>query len=147
AVNFYIEGGRMVRGDSRIAAALQSQAVGGWGPFLQAGRMIADGVRYSRSIDNYVHSHSDKEAVKTVAKMAIVQTILDAEKSCHISVDTQAHPLRFRDEPRAHKSWLSDFFTVLQDGVIEAKNLDKIFDNLTIVNFNYDRCVEHYLFH
>jgi hypothetical protein len=109
--------------------------------------MIAGGIKYTRSIDNYVHSHSDKEPVKTVAKMAIVQTILDAEKRCHISIDPQKHPPRFKDETAAHVSWLSDFFTVLQDGIVEARNLDKIFDNLTIINFNYDRCVEHYLFH
>lgn len=109
--------------------------------------MIAEGIKYSRSIDNYVHSHSDKEAVKTVAKIAIVQTILDAERACHISIDPQVHPPRFKDERRAHKSWLSDFFTVLQDGIVESKNLDEIFDNLTIINFNYDRCIEHYLFH
>lgn len=24
---------------------------------------------------------------------------------------------------------------------------NEIFDNLTIINFNYDRCIEHYLFH
>jgi hypothetical protein len=56
-------------------------------------------------------------------------------------------PPRFIDESKAHDSWLSDFFTTLQDGIIEAKNLDKIFSNLTIINFNYDRCLEHYLFH
>jgi hypothetical protein len=147
AVSFYFEGGEITRGDARIASALQRQSRGGWGQFLVAGRMIADGIRYSKSIDNYVHSHSDKEPVKTVAKMAIVQTILDAERSCHISIDPQVHPLRFRDEPRAHASWLSQFFTVLQEGIVEAKNLDEIFDNLTIINFNYDRCIEHYLFH
>jgi hypothetical protein len=149
AVNFYLEAGALTKGDARIASALQrlSQPQGGWGHFLIAGRMIADGIRYSRSIDNYVHSHSDKEAVKTVAKMAIVQTILDAEKECHIAIDSKVNPPRFKDEGEAHKSWLSDFFTVLQDGIVEAKNLDRIFDNLTIISFNYDRCVEHYLFH
>ena len=30
---------------------------------------------------------------------------------------------------------------------LRSKNLDEIFDNLTIINFNYDRCIEHYLFH
>jgi hypothetical protein len=31
--------------------------------------------------------------------------------------------------------------------VVEAKNLGDIFNNLTIINFNYDRCIEHFLFH
>lgn len=145
AVDFYIDGGEYKKGDRRIAEALQR--TGEWGSFLTAGRMIAGGIKYSRSIDNYVHAHSDKEAVKTVAKMAIVQTILDAEKDCHIGIAPDKHPPCFKDEGKTYKSWLSDFFSVLQDGVIEAKNLDKIFDNLTIINFNYDRCVEHFLFY
>jgi hypothetical protein len=145
SVDFYLEDGDYKKGDRRIAEELQR--LGDWGSFLSAGRMIAGGIRYSRSIDNYVHTHSDKAAVKTVAKIAIVQTILDAEKNCHIAIAPELHPPRFSDEVKAQKSWLSDFFTVLQDGVVEAKNIDDIFNNLTIINFNYDRCIEHFLFH
>jgi hypothetical protein len=145
SVDFQIEGGGYKRGDVRIATALQQ--MGEWEPFLTAGRMIASGIRYSRSIDNYVHTHSDKATVKTVAKLAIVQAILDAERNCHIAIEPEIHPPRFRDEVKAYSSWLSDFFGVLQDGVVEAKNLSDIFSNLTIINFNYDRCIEHFLFH
>jgi hypothetical protein len=147
AVDFRMEAGALSRGHVKIAEALQGIGKGGWGPLMIAGRMIAEGIQYTRSIDNYVHSHSDKSVVKTVAKIAIVKTILDAERACHIATIDRSHPNRFRDEEKAHKSWLSDFFTVLQDGVVETLNLENIFDNLTIINFNYDRCVEHYLFH
>jgi hypothetical protein len=150
AVSFYYEKGHLVKGNLEMAQALQrisQNKKGNWDAFLVAGRMIAGGIKYTRSIDNYVHSHSDKEAVKTVAKVAIVQMILEAERECAISIDPQQFPPRFREEAAAHESWLSDFFTMLQGGVIEAKNLNKIFGNLTIINFNYDRCIEHYLFH
>ncbi len=150
AVSFYYDKGLLANGNAHIAEALQriSQLKNvNWQAFLIAGRMIAGGIKYTRSIDNYVHTHSDKEAVKTVAKVAIVQTILEAERECAISIDPQQFPPRFRKEDEAYKSWLSDFFTMLQDGVIEAKNVDRIFSNLTIVNFNYDRCIEHYMFH
>jgi hypothetical protein len=150
AVSFYYEKGLLTKGNVHIADALQrisQRKVISWDAFLIAGRMIASGIQYTRSIDNFVHTHSDKEAVKTAAKVAIVQTILEAERECDISIDPQQFPPRFLKEEKARKSWLSDFFTMLQDGIIEAKNLDEIFSNLTIVNFNYDRCVEHYLFH
>jgi hypothetical protein len=147
AVDFNIRSGDVLKGDARIAQALQNQASGDWGQYVDAGKMIAQGIRYSRSIDNYVHAHSDKEAVKVLAKIAIVQTILDAEKGSDISIERKVHPPTFKNEPKAYGSWLTELFTVLRDGVIEAKNLDKIFDNLTIINFNYDRCIEHYLFH
>jgi hypothetical protein len=149
-VSFYFEQGILTKGNDYIASGLQRIAQHqkiNWEPFMLAGRMIAGGIKYTRSIDNYVHTHSDKEAVKTVAKVAIVQTILEAEGQCAIAIDPQQFPPQFREEDKAHKSWLSAFFTILQDGVIEAKNLDQIFSNLTIVNFNYDRCVEHYLYY
>jgi hypothetical protein len=149
-VHFYYEHGNLTKGNAHMAAALQRISQHGktnWEAFLIAGRMIAGGMKYTRSIDNYVHTHSDKEAVKTVAKVAIVQTILEAERQSAIAIDPQQFPPQFREEEKGHKSWLSDFFTMLQDGVIEAKNLNKIFSNLTIVNFNYDRCIDHYLFH
>jgi hypothetical protein len=37
-----------------------------------------------------------------------------------------------------------DFFGLLQEGIVESRNLETIFDNLAIINFNYDRCVEHF---
>jgi len=149
-VSFYYEQGNLTKGNGYIADGLQRMAQHqktSWESFLLAGRMIAGGIKYTRSIDNYVHAHSDKEAVKTVAKVAIVQTILEAESQSAIAINPQLFPPQFREEEKAHQSWLSTFFTMLQDGIIEAKNLDEIFSNLTIVNFNYDRCVEHYLFY
>jgi hypothetical protein len=38
-------------------------------------------------------------------------------------------------------------FKVLQDGIVESTSVDKIFNNLAIINFNYDRCVEHFMYH
>jgi len=44
-------------------------------------------------------------------------------------------------------SWLSDFFYLLLEGIIVDKNLSDIFNNLTIINFNYDRCIAQFLFY
>jgi hypothetical protein len=35
----------------------------------------------------------------------------------------------------------------LQERIVVNLNLEDIFKHLTIVNFNYDRCIEHFLFH
>jgi hypothetical protein len=35
----------------------------------------------------------------------------------------------------------------LQERIVVNENLGDIFKHLTIVNFNYNRCVEHFLFH
>ena len=43
-------------------------------------------------------------------------------------------------------SWLPDFFYILQDGIVASENIDSLFDNVSIINFNYDRCIEQFLF-
>jgi hypothetical protein len=150
AVNCYFDRGDQTKGKTEIWKAVNRIAQRtnvSSDLFLTAGRRIATGIKYARSIDNYVHTHSDSEEVKAVAKVAIVHTIIAAERQSAIWLDSGKMPFQFNDEVLAHKSWLSDFFMVLQDAVIAAKSLDRIFDNLTIINFNYDRCIDHYLYY
>jgi hypothetical protein len=42
-------------------------------------------------------------------------------------------------------SWLSSFMFILQDRVKKNENLDDMFAHISVVNFNYDRCLEHFL--
>ncbi len=35
---------------------------------------------------------------------------------------------------------------LLQDGIIAGENLADIFKNILIINFNYDRCIEQFLY-
>ena len=55
------------------------------------------------------------------------------------------HPFNFKDEGKVRRSWLAVLMNTLVQGVTVEGNLDKIFDKIAIVNFNYDRCVEQYL--
>jgi hypothetical protein len=61
--NFH-ESGNLHKGNSRIYGALRRiKKMGVWdgsGPdFVAAGRMISGGVRYTKSIDNYIHAHME----------------------------------------------------------------------------------------
>src|SRR5262249_35800950 len=40
---------------------------------IKAGRMIAGGIRHTRSIDNYVNAHQSDAAIQAVAKIAIAE--------------------------------------------------------------------------
>lgn len=44
--------------------------------FYSAGRQIARGIRYSRSIDEFINKHKDNKCVQYCAKIAIAQTML-----------------------------------------------------------------------
>jgi hypothetical protein len=110
-----------------------------------AGRSISTGARQMRSIDSYIHAHSHDEAIKICGKIAIVDTILRYEKRCAVFIDTTKHPLKFRDPQKAADSWLDEFMHLVTRGVVLEKNLDEIFDNVAVINFNYDRCFEQFV--
>jgi hypothetical protein len=113
--------------------------------YRSAGCTVSSGVPYTRSIDNYIHTHRDNQLIKTCAKLAIAHSILEAEHNSHVYVDPSRGTLKYRDEERAHKSWLHGLMQILQDGVIASENLEDYFKSLDVINFNYDRCFEHYV--
>jgi hypothetical protein len=149
-VDITFERGKKTGGDDITTEALRliAKAAGAdANSYYGAGRNIAKGVHYSRSIDSYIHRHSDNERVKVCGKVAIVQTILEYERKSALFVDTTTAKRVWKRETEVRSSWFSDLMYVLQDRVIRADNLDAIFNDLVIINFNYDRCVEHFLLH
>lgn len=110
-----------------------------------AGRNITQGLPYARSIDSYIHTHRDNEEIKTVGKVAIAKIILEKERQSKLFIDTTKGNAGFRDRDGVHRSWLNDFMYLLHEGVVASDKLDEIFGNIAIINFNYDRCVEHFL--
>jgi hypothetical protein len=115
--------------------------------YRQAGCSITEGISYSRSIDSYFSAHDDNHYVKTVGKLAIVQAILEAERASDLWVDPSRAHSKFRQYDKVISSWLNDFLFLLSSGVAKSKNLDRLFDQLVIVNFNYDRCIEQFLWY
>ncbi len=112
-----------------------------------AGCLIKEGVSYSRSIDSFLNTHKDNENLKLCAKLALVQTILEHEKNSSLYVDETKSSRQFRGDLQVRRSWFSDFMYLLQEGVVASENREDVFKNLTIINFNYDRCIEQFLFH
>ena len=106
---------------------------------------IRDGIFESRSIDAYLNTHKDNEAVKIAGKLAIVQSILEAERGCHLYRDNDNS--NWKHAGKVASSWFPDLFYIMQDGVGKADDIRKIFLNLAFITFNYDRCLEHYLYH
>jgi hypothetical protein len=66
---------------------------------------------------------------------------LEAEATSRIynaSNDKQDFPFDF------NKSWHTEFFKKLTEGVPKDE-IDSIFENVSVITFNYDRCIEHFL--
>jgi hypothetical protein len=141
------EGNRQTGGDPLIMEAIRKHAAANQqnaNLYRQAAFSVAGGIAYSRSIDSYLHAHKDNKPLQVCGKLAIAQTILEHEKRSALVVQ-KGH--EFRDATKVNGSWLRDFMYGLQERIVVNENLGDIFKHLTIVNFNYDRCVEHFLFH
>jgi hypothetical protein len=134
-------------GDAKLAASLNWIAKSkneNYNDCRTAGLAVAQGIGYTRSIDAYLNAHRDDEKIKVCGKLAIAQTIADYERKCALYIEGASG--EFTSRSKVEESWLSDFLFLLQDQIVKSENIDKIFENLCIINFNYDRCVEQFLF-
>jgi hypothetical protein len=117
-----------------------------WAKFLKSFVSFQSKTVESARTTVNIATHRDNERVKTCAKIAIVRSIVESEKKSKIFVDETKHPRQFRDRAGFMKSWLRDFIYILQEGIVAKETLKDIGKNITIINFNYDRCIEHCLF-
>lgn len=138
---------RQVQGDRLVVDALRSILkedgdVAKLNAHLQAGWQLAKSAKQALSIDNVIDVLEDP-CVELMGKLGIVRAILTAESRsqrfrCVDDVPDTMYLNNF-DE-----TWYSSFTKVLTENVKKSQ-IDRIFENLQIINFNYDRCIEHYL--
>lgn len=131
--------------DDLLVGAIQAEGAKRSRDDLEAvASSMADGIRNALSIDRYLHFHKEDEAIVAIGKLAISWAIIHAERKCLLGrnkVDLSAIQAAKGDEPH----WLRQLFNILQDDV-QRSDIADIFKNLTIITFNYDRLIEHYLF-
>jgi len=94
------------------------------------------------SIDNYLHAHAADPFIVKMGKLGIMSSILQAEHHSTIYVDLyKGNQLNFSN---IHDSWHNTFAKMLTES-IQKTDIDHIFENVAVITFNYDRCIEHYL--
>ncbi len=101
------------------------------------------------SIDNLLDAYRDDKMSEICGKLGIVSSILEAERSSKIYYDPQhhynSHDKQKIDFDQLSETWFAGFIKILTENVAKSE-IDKIFDNVSILSFNYDRCIEHYLY-
>jgi len=95
------------------------------------------------SIDNFIDSHRADARIATCGKLAIARCILDAESESSLFVNRGERYPKI-DFSRVEPTWFNTFFQLLTENCQET-DLDERLDQVAIVTFNYDRCIEHYL--
>ena len=106
----------------------------------QAGFELASTISTFPSIDEALHWWKARQEIVELGKIAIAYYILDAERR---SILARKHGVI--NLATASGTWLSSFVSMALSA-LERDEADKAFEQVTIINFNYDRTIEHYLY-
>lgn len=132
-------------GDEVIASAIREASIGNIGPFLNACIHIRDAMPLVSSIDNFIDMHSDDKRIVLCGKLAIVRTILQAETDSYLFINQSQNNQQLEFD-QFEKTWLNSFFHLLTQNC-KPTDLAKRLKSVVFINFNYDRCIEHYLYY
>jgi hypothetical protein len=98
------------------------------------------------SIDNFVDAHSTNQRIVICGKLGIAQAILEAERnSIFIHTDQGGQQHENFDHAKIAGTWYGRFFQLLAESV-RNEDVTTLFDKVSFISFNYDRCIEHYLY-
>jgi hypothetical protein len=139
-------GRRMVSGDELICnsfrVAVRSDPHQDINPFLHLCWHIRDAMPQAISIDNFIDTHSHDKRIELCGKLGIVRSILYAESNSHLYEKKQGvNLLNFN---QLDDTWYNSFWQLLTENC-KAADLERRFNKIALVIFNYDRCLEHYL--
>jgi hypothetical protein len=112
--------------------------------FQNAGWLIRDGVGLAASIDDFLDQHRTNEVANLYGKAAIVKSILEAERKSRLYFDRFGGSKTDLNVANLTNTWLVKFVHMLGRNV-PKENVREIFDPVSFIVFNYDRCVEFFL--
>lgn len=110
---------------------------------IKASIKISFAMPLALSIDNFIHVHNGNREVEFCGKLAIAHQILRAEAASQLrnsSVDRKAPDMAF-----VRDTWIVAFMKMLGEDCPIDRLHDRL-SNIKFVIFNYDRCIEHFLF-
>ncbi len=137
-------------GDQVVARAILEHCASSDGSrdihlFEAACHRIRDAMPLATSIDTFIESHNDDSTISFCGKLAIVRAIAEEEKSSRLYFDNQARN-NSTFFTKIDDSWFIRLFNALTVG-LNKSNIHNIFENVSFIVFNYDRCLEHFLLH
>ncbi|HLP48134.1 MAG TPA: hypothetical protein VK469_19480 [Candidatus Kapabacteria bacterium] len=107
--------------------------------------LIRDALPLAISIDNFIDAHRDDDKIALCGKLAIVQSILEAEKNSPLYFESSNKDSKI-PFLNLEKTWYNRFFQLLTESC-EKNDLQERFESVTLIIFNYDRCIEHFIYY
>jgi hypothetical protein len=108
--------------------------------YVTGGQKLSSSIGTFPSIDEALHWWSSHQEIVELGTLAIAHYILDAESRSSLAAKGGA--VNLKDSER---TWLATFMSMALSG-LKQDAVSHAFENTTIINFNYDRTVEHYLY-
>jgi hypothetical protein len=144
----YEHGIRQISGSKEIDAAfrlaVQEEGDRDINPFLYASWRIRDAMPQAISIDNFIDAHAGDKKLELAGKLGIAQAILRAEKSSPLFIDRTKATQKI-DFSKTESTWLGAFWQWLTENC-RAADFPQRLATVALVVFNYDRCVEQFIF-
>jgi hypothetical protein len=114
-------------------------------PYVNAAWRIRDATPLFISIDNFIDQHSGNKEIELCGKLAIARSILEAEMNSMMYYN-KMKGLEKIDFKSLENTWYASFMKLLTENC-RIGDIQKSLSSLTLIVFNYDRCIEHFLFH
>jgi hypothetical protein len=138
-----ISGDDLVCDALRVAAKSEQPSSSDINPYLHEAWHIRDAVPQAISIDNFLDAHQGNTRLERCGKLAIVRAILEGERGSLLYIDPHGRN-RHPDYAALGETWYSAFFQLLTENCHEEQIAERL-SMVTLVVFNYDRCVEQFL--
>lgn len=139
-------GRRLVSGDQHLWDSIwHTQSADQVNDLQKACWLIRDGVGLAYSIDSFLDAHRANTHAQLCGRLAIVKSILQAEAESSLAFDASRREDADLDFRANGDKWVAHLFRMLQEGV-DRSRADTLLANTSFVVFNYDRCIEHFLY-
>ena len=146
SLNLRFDHSRLISGDYEINNAIREFAkdqAAPFGEYIKACRHISEALLLTPSIDNFIDSHRDDDKISFCSKIAIAKTIIEAEASSKLFFD------RYKEDKidfdNLVGTWYLPFFQILMENC-DLEEFETRLKDLFFIVFNYDRCLEQFLF-
>jgi hypothetical protein len=144
------------KGDDMIRSALVNSVrqPNGFSDDKDVSKLFAAAINVSKamplaiSIDNYIEAHRGDREIELCGKMAIVRSILEAERnSALVAVYNEILSLANTEKKveALNNSWYPLLFRKITEGC-SIDELSERLDNISFIIFNYDRCFEYFMY-
>ena len=111
--------------------------------FDEATKLIHRAVGSAESIDNFMHLHKGNKEIQFCGKIGIAAAIIQAEAKSKIKGQKVSHDWNFNN---TNDTWFTKLFQRIVSGKTTTEEIGTTLDRILFINFNYDRCLEHFAF-